>query len=74
MTTFEAPISDTSLYLLAATCLTVGGFCSSLFVASLAIRSKSHSNLIREGVLGVAASITLGLGLVFGLLSSGVWI
>lgn len=77
MTTFtptEPLVPVSSFPQLATASLLLGFGATALFVAHQAIGTKKTRNVQRDVSLALFAAVMLGSGLLFGLLSSGVWL
>lgn len=59
---------------IASVALLTGFGATALFVAHQAIGTKKTRNVGRDVALAATASVMLGLGLVFSLLSNGIWL
>lgn len=59
---------------IASAALLTGFGATALFVAHQAIGTKKTRNVGRDVALAATASVMLGLGLVFSLLSNGIWL
>lgn len=68
------PIDVAHFYAIAALCALLGCTFTALFFAYQAISTKNRLNARRDLTIALLASLSLGLGVVFVLLSSGVWL
>ncbi|KAA8494561.1 Transmembrane protein [Porphyridium purpureum] len=71
---YSAPVPPTLFPALAFVLMIVGVACSAWFFSMQTISTKLSRNAGRDLAISAAASLCLGLGLVFTLLSNGIWI
>jgi len=69
-----APIDGAHFKSIAALCLIIGSASTALFFAYQAISTKERLNANRDLLLALTSAVCLGFGIVFSMLSSGVWV